>query len=716
MTATEFAQGLLKIDPKLAVDVVERAHGFSARVHEGQLRKSGDPFIVHVEEVAKILACLELDTATVVAGLLHDAIEEGDIDVADVAAEFGDEVAELVNGVTKITGLKFESREREQAENFRKMLLSVVKDVRVILIKLADRLHNMRTISYLRDEQIDRISRETRDIYAPLAGRFGMARIQRELEDLAFGWLEPEAYRDLSESIAGTRDEREAYIEEITAPIRERLGRDGLTAGISGRAKHLSSIHRKMVTREKDFEEIYDLIATRIITEDVGECYRVLGLVHTLFTPVHDRFKDYIAAPKMNGYRALHTTVVGPRGRMVEIQIRTREMHELAEIGIAAHWSYKEGRPGDEELRRRLAWVRQLLEGNVDVTEADEFLESLKVDLYRDEIFVFTPNGDLKHLPKGATPIDFAYAIHSDVGTHCAGAKVDGRLVSLKHELRSGDTVEIMTSESAHPSRDWLGTVVSSRARGKIRHHLRQQADAESVVLGRRVIDREVKRLGAKAADVSLDDVAQSFGLDGAQELIAAVGRGDVAVGELARKLRPAGSRGSRIVERITRKVRRPDAGVRIEGVGDLMVSFAKCCQPLPGDQIVGIITRGRGISVHRVDCPNTFGPDIDRQHKMTVDWDVGERQTFPASFIVKGNMRQSFLADVSKTIVDEGVDVTGASMTTEDGLVIARFRVAVGNLHRLKKLIKVIASLKGVRSVERRRSVREHDGENGVR
>jgi GTP pyrophosphokinase len=704
MTGTEFSQKLLRIDPKLAPDLIARAYDLSARVHEGQLRKSGDPFITHSEEAATILAHLQLDTATVAAGLLHDAIEEGDIEVADLSAKFGAEVAELVNGVTKITGLKFESREREQAENFRKMLLSVVKDVRVILIKLADRLHNMRTIEHLTDEQIERISLETRDIYAPLAGRFGMALIQRELEDLAFRWLEPEAYENLVTRIDETRQARDKYIEEIIRPIREKLDTESISAQIAGRVKHYSSIHRKMVTRSKRLEEIYDLLAIRIITSTLDSCYRSLGIIHTLFKPVHERFKDYIATPKTNGYQALHTTVFGPRGQMVEIQIRTREMHEQAEMGIAAHWMYKEGKPGDEELGSWLAWVRQLLEGHVDVTEADEFLESLKVDLYRDEIFVFTPDGDLKRLPRGSTPIDFAYAIHTDVGNHCAGARVNERLVSLKHVLRSGDAVEIVTSDSAHPSRDWLTMVATSKARSKIRHYLRQQADDESVVLGRRIIDRELKRAGGKG-DVSLDDVAQSFGLDGARELASAVGRGVVGVVELTRRLRPAPSRGARIVERITRKVRRPETGVRIEGVGDLMLSFAKCCQPVPGDQIVGIITRGRGISVHRVDCPNTFGPAIDAEHRMTVDWEVAEGQTFPAELIVTGERTPSFLADVSKAIVDEDVDVVGAAMRTEEGLVVADFRVAVGNLHRLRKLIRTIGRLKGVRSVERRRT-----------
>ncbi len=705
MTDREFAEKLAETDPALDLELVERAHAFSSRVHSGQLRKSGDPYVRHTEEVAAILAELELDTATVVGGLLHDVIEESAIELADLRAEFGDEIAELVNGVTKIAGLKFESRERQQAENFRKMLLSVVRDVRVILIKLADRLHNMRTISHLTPEQIERISLETREIYAPLAGRFGMARLQRELDDLAFEHLEPGEFQKVTELVATTRGERDAYVKDITGPIRRALLSEGIDATISGRAKHHASVHRKMVDRGKRFEEIFDLIAIRIVTDTVGSCYRILGLVHTLLTPIHDRIKDYIATPKLNGYRSLHTTVVGPRGHTVEIQIRTREMHEQAEVGIAAHWTYKEGKPGDEELRMRLAWVRQLIEGNVDVTEASEFLESLKIDLYHDEIFVFTPAGDLRQLPRGSTPIDFAYSIHTDVGNHCAGGRVNGRLVSLRHRLASGDRVEIVTSESAHPSRDWLATVVTSRARSKIRHYLRAQADDESVVLGRRIIDREIKRLSRHARDIALDDVAQSFGLDGARELAAAVGRGDIGPGELERKLLP-GTRGRGIVERITRRVRRHDTGVRIEGVGDLMLRFAQCCQPVPGDQIIGIITRGRGISVHRVDCPNTFGPTIDEEHRIAVEWDVDEGQTFPAGLVVKGDLTRSFLADVSKVIADGGVEVTGASMTTEDGLVVARFVVSVGNLHRLTRLIKTIGAQKGVRSVQRRRSL----------
>jgi GTP pyrophosphokinase len=709
MTGSEYARRVLELDPRLDLDLVAQAHDVASQAHEGQLRKSGDPYMLHAEMVGEILAQLRLDSATVAAGLLHDVVEESDVGLDRLEEEFGEEIAGLVDGVTKITGLKFESREREQAENFRKMLLSVVNDVRVILIKLADRLHNMRTISHLTPEQIERISRETREIYAPLAGRFGMARIQRELEDLTFRWLEPDEHRKLTDALSATRLERDAYIEQISRPIREALEREGVHARIFGRAKHLYSIHKKMLAQDKSVDEIYDLVAVRIITSNVGECYRTLGLVHTLFKPIHDRIKDFIATPKLNGYRALHTTVVGPRGQMVEIQIRTEEMHEQAEMGIAAHWTYKEGRPADEELRKSLAWVRQLLEGNIDLTEANEFLESLKVDLYRDEIFVFTPNGDLKHLPKGSTPIDFAYAIHTDVGNRCAGARVDGRLVPLRYELESGSTVEVVTSDSAHPSRDWLGLVATSRARSKIRHYLREQADGESVVLGRRMIDRELKKLGSEARDVSLDDVAQSFGLDGTQELAAAVGRGDIGQGELERKLRRGPAKRPAIVERIAKKVRRPQTGVRIEGIGDLMLHFAKCCQPVPGDQVVGIITRGRGISVHRVGCPNTFGPTIDEDHRINVDWDVAEGQTFPASFVVRGDLTKSFLADVSRVIADQGVEVIGASMSTEDGQVVARFSVAVGNLHRLKKLIRTIGTLKGVKQVERRRSVRRH-------
>lgn len=705
MQQNEFVSELVRIDPALDASLVGRAHAFSAAAHAGQLRESGDPYHTHAEEVATILAGLRLDSATVAGGLLHDVIEESDVDVADLKREFGDEVAELVDGVTKITGLKFESREREQAENFRKMLLSVVQDVRVILIKLADRLHNMRTISHLTPERIERIARETRDIYAPLAGRFGMARVQRELDDLAFQWLEPDEEKRIAELLRTTRAEREAYIEDISRPIRERIEAEGVPATISGRAKHHASIHRKMSERGKRFEEIYDLIAIRVITDTVGSCYRVLGIVHTLFTPIHDRIKDYIAAPKLNGYRSLHTTVMGPHGHMVEIQIRTREMNEEAEVGIAAHWTYKEGGPDDEELRLRLAWVRQLLEGNIDLTDAGEFLEALKFDLYRDEIFVFTPAGDLKQLPKGATPIDFAYSIHTDVGTRCAGARVNGRLVSLKHELESGDSVEIMTSDSAHPSMDWLSSVTTSKARSKIRHYLRARADDESVILGRRIIDREIRKLELTSEDVSLDDIAQGFGLDGSGQLAAAVGRGDIAPRELERKLRPA-QRGRGIVERITRRVRKHETGVRIEGVGDLMLRFAQCCQPVPGDQIVGIITRGRGISVHRVGCPNTFGPTIDDAHRITVEWDVTEGQTFPAGFVVRGSLTPGFLANVSKAIVDQGVEVTGASMTTEEGQVVARFVVSVSNLHRLNRLMKTISSLKGVKSVARRRSL----------
>ncbi len=709
MTQSAYSKKLVERDPRLDVDLIEKAHAFAVRAHEGQIRKSNRPYVEHAEEAAAILAELSLDTATVAAALLHDVLEETDTTLEQLRDEFGDEIAGLVDGVTKIADLHFESREREQAENFRKMLLSVVRDVRVLLIKLGDRLHNMRTIEHLTPAQIERISHETQDIYAPLAGRFGMARIQRELEDLSFKWLEPEDYRELVALVQETRDERAASIDELVDPLSAKLESEGLHAQIGGRIKHLMSIYRKMKVRKKRFDEIYDLVAVRVITESIEECYRVFGIVHTLYKPVHDRIKDYIATPKLNGYRALHTTVVGPHGRLFEIQIRTREMHEQAEFGIAAHWQYKEGKPGDEDLKRSLAWVRQLLEGNIDLTEAHEFLEALKIDLYQDEIFVFTPNGDLKQLARGSTPIDFAYAIHTAVGDSCAGARVNGRLVSLKHELASGDRVEIVTSDSARPSRDWLGVVATSRARSKIRHYLREQVDSESLLLGRKIIDREVKKLGVKGREITLDDIAQGFGFDGAQELAAAVGRGDVTIGELTRKLRPESGKARELVERLTRRVRRGgDTGIRIDGVGDLMTHFAQCCQPVPGDHIVGIITRGRGISIHRVDCPNTFGPSIDEQHRIDVSWDVKEGQTFPAGFIVKGDLSHGFLADVSRAIADQGIEVSAASMTSEDGQAVARFRVHVGNLRRLKKLMKIVSSLKGVKCVERRRTIRE--------
>ncbi|MBD3367572.1 MAG: RelA/SpoT family protein [Candidatus Eisenbacteria bacterium] len=704
MDGSEFAAEVLRIDPCLDDGLVARARETAARAHAGQMRESGDPYVTHCEEVARILAGMELDTASVAAGLLHDTIEETDLTLDDLRKEFGREITELVDGVTKITGLRLESRESEQAEYFRKMLLSVVKDVRVILIKLADRLHNMRTIEFLDSEHIRRISLETRDIYAPLAARFGMARLQRELDDLAFRWLEPEAYESLEAEVAATRGARDAMIEKFARPIRERLEEEGVEATVTGRVKHLASIHRKMVSRGKAFGEIYDVLAVRMVTDTVGSCYRILGIVHTLYVPVHDRIKDFIATPKLNGYRSLHTTVVGPEGQMVEVQIRTGEMHEEAECGIAAHWSYKEGRPCDAELTERLRWVRQLLEGSVEPGDADEFLESLKFDLYSDEIFVFTPRGDLKQLRRGSSPIDFAYAVHTDVGNHCAGARVNGRLVSLRHELKSGDTVDIVTSDAAHPTRDWLALAASSRARSKIRHYLREQADGESVALGRRIIDREIRKAGKKAKGTSLDDLAQSLGLDGARELAAAVGRGEIVAETIAQRLTPQrdGARG--LVDRLTRRVRRPETGVRIDGLSDIMITFAKCCQPVPGDQITGIVTRGRGISVHRVGCPNTFGPTIDDAHRVPIEWDVRDGQTFPASFVVRGDLRSDFLADVSRAIADEGVEVTGATMSTEGGEASARFRVEVGNLHRLKRLIRIVRRLKGVASVERRR------------
>ncbi len=520
----EFLASIRGNEHRLDLDVLTLAFQFSAARHEGQKRSSGEDYITHCIAVASILAEIHPDTVSIAASFLHDVVEDSGSTVEEIRQEFGDEIATIVDALTKISRVEIRSLAERQVESYRKLLLSMARDARVIIVKLADRLHNMRTLEHLDRDRQRRIALETKEIYAPLAHRLGMARVRWELEDLAFKFLEPEEYRAVADTIAEKRSEREDLIERMVGPLHEELMDAGLAARVEGRAKHLWSIHRKMQLRQKPYEEIYDVLAVRVVLPSIRDCYHALGVIHNKWTPLTERFHDYIATPKSNLYQSLHTTIFGPGGRLYEIQLRTEEMHRTAELGIAAHWRYKEGTAGDE-VDETLTWFRQVLEWQQETREPDEFLEFLKIDLFQDEIFVFTPNGDLKHLPKGSTPIDFAYSIHTDVGSHCAGARVDGRLVSLKHSLESGSTVEVVTSEAARPSRDWLGLVATSRARSKIRHYLREQADGESIILGRRIIDKELKKLGRSASDVSLDDVAQRFGLDGTQDLAAAVGR-----------------------------------------------------------------------------------------------------------------------------------------------------------------------------------------------
>jgi GTP pyrophosphokinase len=616
-------------------------------------------------------------------------------------------VARLVDGLTKIGHLRFQSREERQVENYRKLLLSIAQDVRIILIKLADRLHNMRTLEYLPDAKRRRIARETRDIYAPLAHRFGMATIRWELEDLSFKFLEPEAYRDLAKKVKAKRRERERMIAAISGPLEGALGEAGIRAEITGRPKHLWSIHKKMVNRTKPYDEIYDLLAMRVMTETVRDCYHALGIIHTLWTPVHERFKDYIATPKSNMYQSLHTTVFGPGGTLYEIQIRTGEMHRTAEVGIAAHWKYKEGVAGTE-FDEQLAWFRQILEWQQDMTDPEEFMEYLQIDLYKDEIFVFTPRGDVVQLPAGSTPIDFAFQVHTEVGMRCSGARVNGRMVPLHRQLRSGDTVEVLTSTAQRPSRDWLHFVKTSKARSIVRRTIREEEHASSVALGKDMLEKEYRRNRVRKPDEEeLEKAAAHFSVSGTEELLAALGRGDLTISQVWNVVFPEEKTGARkpatAFERLVEKIKGRPGGVRIQGFDNMMVRFSQCCQPIPGDEIMGYVTRGRGVSIHRVDCPNILNLTEEPDRKIEVEWDTSGARTFIVRLVVTGTDRRGLFADVAGAVSRTSTDIKSADLSAAENGIEGTFVVEVTDLEHLNRVIESMKSIDGILDVERK-------------
>jgi len=687
-----------------------RAYRFGEQAHRGQVRNSGEPFITHSVEVAKILADLQLDSVTVACGLLHDVVEDTDVTVADVEREFGREVASIIDGLTKIAKLPSGGSSQErQVESYRKLLLSIAKEARVIVVKLADRLHNMRTLDYLPPEKQRRIGQETRDLYAPLAHRFGMARVRWELEDLAFKHLEAEEYRALAKKVAQKRAEREALIKQMRDPLDAALARAGIrNVDATGRPKHLWSIYKKMQQRQRPYEEIYDLLAIRVLVDTVPDCYHALGVVHDQWTPVQERIKDYIAQPKSNGYQSLHTTVFGPGRQLYEIQIRTREMHRTADYGIAAHWRYKEDARSSDELDRHLTWFRQVLEVQMDAKTPDEFLEFLKLDLYQDEIFVFTPTGDVIQLPKGATPIDFAFAVHTEIGLHCAGAKVNGRIAPLSRPLRNSETVEIITSTTAKPSRDWLAHVRTGRARHKIRQVLRKDAQQSATKLGQDILDREVKRRRlAKVSESALERAAEALNLTDVTHLLASIGQGDVNVIQVLKHVYPdldpsADSAKPNALERLVDRVR-GSKGVRIQGVDGLMVRYAQCCQPVPGDPVVGYVTRGRGVSIHRGDCPNLLLLAHEPERRLEIDWQEAEGERFLVRLTLEGNDRRGLYADIAGAVSSTGTDIKSMDLRSVDGRAIGSILVEVENLAHLQKIVKATRRVKGITEVARR-------------
>ena len=703
-------EDLDRVGVDLDQKIVRDAFDLASEAHATQRRRSGEPYVTHPVAVARILVELlekRTDSVILAAALLHDVVEDTGSRLDDLTRRFGAEVATLVDGVTKIEGLQFSSTEAEQVENFRKMLLSMAMDVRVILIKLADRLHNMRTLDHLPRDRQEAIARETRDIYAPLAHRLGIGRIKWELEDLALKYLDLKAYRELARLVTEKRTEREAVVEEVLAPLKEVLAAEGLEAEISGRPKHFDSIYRKMKQQNRPLDAIYDLIGVRIITTSKASCYQALGVVHDLYKPVPERFKDYIATPKTNLYQSLHTTVIGPGGRFVEVQIRTQEMHRIAEFGIAAHYSYKEGRAPERELDEKLGG---LVGGTLEWTDGadpEEYMDFLRTSLYQDEVFVFTPKGDLRQLPKGATVLDFAFLIHTQVGMHTVGARVNGRLVPLRHEVHNGDTVEVVTQPSAHPAESWLTIVKTSRARQKIRHWLKEQRREDSIALGREMLARELKRLRRPVhPDRELVNVAQSFGIESGEGLLAALGQGDLSVMSVVQRLHPElreepTPRKSPFT-RLKEMAQRSPEGIQIQGMGNLMIRLAKCCQPVPGEQIVGMVTRGRGLSVHRVDCPNVFEDRVPAERRVELSWDVPDTRAFVVKLLVFGDDRKGMLADLAQAVAEAGTNIVNADIRAVDGDARGTFLVEVNNLSHLQHVIKAMGRVKGVRAVER--------------
>ncbi len=703
---------------RLDVELIARAYQFSEKAHKGQKRASGEEYIAHCVEVAKILTDLHLDTISIVSGLVHDVVEDTLISLPELREALGEEIANIVDGVTKIGKVQFRSNTEQQVENYRKLLLSMAQDARVILIKLADRLHNMRTLEHLRPDKRRRIALETREIYAPLAHRLGMAMIRWELEDLTFKHLEPDAYRELAKKVADRRAEREEHIEALRGPLEDELRTAGIPCEVYGRPKHLWSIHRKMLQRGRPYDEIYDLMAIRVLTDNVANCYHALGVIHNRWTPLQERFHDYIATPKSNMYRSLHTTIFGPGGRLYEIQIRTQEMHRTAEHGIAAHWRYKEGgkRPINE-VDETLSWFRQVLEWQQDTREPEEFMEFLRIDLFQDEIFVFTPKGDVKQLPKTSTPIDFAFAVHTEVGLRCAGARVNGRIAPLSKELKNGDTVEVITDPRHKPSRDWLAFVKTARARQKIRQWIKQEESQASINLGRELLDREVRKTRkTKPTEADMQRAAEELNVPSFDYVLSALGRGEIGLSAILKELYPGEEvvpeRPPTMMERIVDRVTGSGRGVRIQGLENMMVRYSQCCQPVPGGEVIGYITRGRGISIHRVDCPNVLNLSEHPERRVEIEWEAETGERFFVRLVVEGDDRRGLLSEIATAISDTGTNIQSAEIKAVEGGMNGNFAVEVTDLAHLKKVMKSIRRVKGVLSVDRKEHLAELDTE----
>jgi GTP pyrophosphokinase len=696
--------------PDADVDVVERAYVYSARVHAGQVRLSGEPYLMHPLEVANILADMRLDPVSVASGLLHDVLEDTRAQSEELQEMFGAEVLRIVSGVTKLSLLPTSSSQERQAENIRKMFLAMADDIRVILIKLADRLHNMRTLRFHAAEKRKTIAQETLDIYAPIAARLGIYWIKTELEENSFKYLNPEEYARIELLVAKSKFEREQYIDSVRGTLQRKLAEANLKAEVSGRNKNFFSIYSKMKAQNLSFEQIYDLIAFRIILDTVPQCYEALGLIHSLWKPIDYKFKDYIGRPKPNMYQSLHTTVIGPVGERIEIQIRTWEMDRVAKSGIAAHWSYKEGRRIDENVSKKFAWIQDLVENQEIFRDPGEFLENVRLDLFPDEVYVFTPKGEIRALPKGSTPVDFAYLIHTEIGHKCVGAKVNGQIVSLPHPLQTGDIVEIITAKNHTPSKDWLKFVKTIKARSKIRQWVKTQEKERSISLGREMLDKAFRKERLNYVSLSktekMDEVVAALGLKTLDDLIANVGYGKVTPLQVLRpftvKPESPDSRAS-LLEKLMSRVRKkkPRAGVLVKGVEDILIKFGKCCQPVPGDAIIGYITQGYGVTVHRASCVNALRSSPERQ--IEVEWNTDSAESYPVKIQIISNDRMGLLADLVGNISKLGANILHASSDTkENKMVESHFTINVADTDHLEKILSAIRRVKQVQDARR--------------
>ena len=720
--------------PNTDTTLVEKAYYLAKSAHECVLRKSGEPYIIHPIAVANILVDMQLDIETISAGLLHDVIEDTDYTYDDIKEMFSKEVADLVDGVTKLGQIKYQSKEETQAENLRKMFLAMAKDIRVILIKLADRLHNMRTLKYMPEEKAKYKAKETLEIYGGIAHRLGISKIKWELEDLALRYIDPNGYYDLVDKVSMKRSQREEYINKIVKLLQDKFKEVNINCEVYGRPKHFYSIYKKMQNKHKTFEEIFDLTAVRIVVDTIKDCYAVLGMVHTLWVPMPGRFKDYIAMPKANMYQSLHTTVIGPEGEPVEIQIRTHEMHNIAEYGIAAHWKYKEGTmSNDEKMEEKLKWLRQMMEWEKDVKDPQEFLDSLKEDVFNSQVYVFTPKGDVIELPAESTPIDFAYRVHSKVGSKCVGAKINGRLVPIDYKLQNGEIVEVITSaNSTGPSRDWLKIVKTPNARNRIRQFFKKERRDENIERGYEVLEKEFKRYGLPLKDSSIDkfmeQVAKKFNQPSVEDLIATIGYGGITPSQVVPKVRDFYLKEEKKKEKEHRqkelenedlsqykisdkeykeKRKKSSSGVIVKGLDNILVRFAKCCNPLPGDEIIGYVTKGRGVAIHRADCPNCkLDNEIFKKRLVDVEWDNPKKSKFEGEIRIIGTDRKSMLNDIIHTIAVQKLNINGVNARkSKDEITQINLLVEVNDISELTNLMKKIKAIPGVDDVFRVRN-----------